>query len=156
MRDIIRTLHVIALILWPLSAAAAAGSLGSTLASHTFMDWASVGLLSTVSGLVALLSRVKKNMEAAILEAAGEPYEKTDKLLLSWQRFAVFHMAGCYMAGFLGFFLGEHLGWDGYLHAIGISVFAWLGAALLDAMAGQGSRIAENIAEVLFRSRPKD
>lgn len=153
MRDAIRTLHAIVLILWPLSAAAAAGSLGSTLASHSFLDWASVGLLSTVSGLVALLTRIKKNMEAAILEAAGEPYEKSDKILLRWQVFAVYHMAGCYMAGFLGFFFGEYLDWDGYMHAIAISLFAWLGATLLDAMAGQGSRIAENLVEVMFRRK---
>jgi hypothetical protein len=113
----------------------------------------SVGVLSTVSGLVALLTRIRKNMEAAILESQGEPFEKSDKILLRWEMYAVFHMAGCYMAGFLGFFLGEYMDWDGYMHAIAISVFAWLGATLLDAMAGQGSRIAENLVEVIFRRR---
>ena len=59
--------------------------------------------------------------------------------------FASFHMSGSYGAGFFAFLIGEHLQLDNYLHALGIALFAWVGAQLLDKLAGDGTRMVSRI-----------
>lgn len=150
MRDIIGVLQFFMVMLWPMTALAASDSLGRAFTQHTLSDWLALLALSTVSGLVALLHRIRKNLEAEILSSGGKPFAECDLIILGWKVFAAFHMVGSYMAGFIGFFLGGHFGMDPYLHALTIAFFAWMGASLLDKIAGDGSGWALNLVAAAF------
>lgn len=142
-------------MLWPITAVAAAGSLSQAFTTPATDDWLAVLALSTVSGLVTLLQRIRKNLEAGILQTGGQPFDQGNKLLLDWRVFAGFHMTGCYMAGFVAFLIGEHLALDNYLHALTIALFSWMGAAILDRMAGDGSTWLSRVFSAIFSSPGK-
>lgn len=145
MRELLYTAQLVVMCMWPMTAFAAADSLSRAFTSHSIADWVALVLLATVSGLVALLNRVRKNLEVEVLEKVGKTFDEQDRLVLSWKIFAWFHMAGSYMAGFVAFMLGEHFGLDSYLHALIIAFFAWMGAAVIDRMAAESSNWAARL-----------
>lgn len=145
MRELLHAAQLVVLFMWPMAALAAADSLSRAFTSHSSADWIALMLLATVSGLVALLNRIRKSLEAETLEKVGKKFEEQDRLILSWKVFAGFHMMGSYMAGFIAFMLGEHFGLDSYLHALIIAFFAWMGAAVIDRMAAESSNWAARV-----------
>lgn len=145
MRELLHTAQLVVMCMWPMTAFAAADSLSRVFTTHSTADWVALILLATVSGLVALLNRIRKNLEVETLEKHGKAFDEHDRLILSWKVFAGFHMTGSYMAGFIAFMLGEHFGVDGYLHALIIAFFAWMGAAVIDRMAAESSNWAARL-----------
>lgn len=146
MRELLGIIQFFFMLLVPVSAFATAPSLGSTLAAHSFADWAAVATVSTASGMVAFLNRVRKHMEAEALEKLGEMFNPKDRMLLGWKPFATFHMAGSYMSGLVVFFVGEHLDWGGYAEAIAIACAAWLGAQVMDLIANASTARIQEVA----------
>lgn len=125
--DAYRLMQAGVFCLWPISTFAAGASLGATLGSVTVADWMSLVTLSFVSGLVALLNRVRKSLEAAATGTLG-----TDQQLIPWWLFAVCHMAGAMFIGTMAFFVCEWLDLNSYLEALIIALFSWSGAKLAD------------------------
>lgn len=150
MRDVLGVVQFLVVMLWPMTALAAVDSLGRAFTQHSWGDWVAVLALSTVSGLVAFLHRIRKNMEAEAQIRAGKPFIEGDLFILDWRVFAGFHMVGSYMAGFIAFLLGAHLAMDSYLHALAIAFFAWMGASLLDRLAGDGSSWMIDVVSAVF------
>lgn len=143
MREILAIIRTLVFCLWPMSAFAAGETLGGALYSHSLADWIAVLMLSTVSGLVAFLNRVKKHLEADALERAGKDFIQADKMLLDWRVFAGLHMSCSYLAGLLAFFVSEHLEFSNYMEALSIALAAWAGAKLIDMFADAGlNRVA--------------
>lgn len=152
MREVINVVWYLSLALWPVSAIAAGNSLGNALIRHSLVDWAALMLLSTVSGLVALLNRVRKSMEAEARQKVGENFVSEDIVLIDWKAFALFHMTGSYVAGMVAFFITEELEMGGYYEAAAIAVAAWVGAQLMDVVAGVGvTRVAAMFGAVAGR-----
>lgn len=145
--DAIRMMQVVVVSLWPVATLAASQSLGSTLTGVSVLDWMSLVTLSFVSGLVALLYRVRKSLEAAAVEAALIAAHKTQPIYaqsiydqqqrIPWWIFASAHMAGAMFVGVLFFFLGEWLELNSFLEAAVIALASWGGA-----------KIADNVADV--------
>lgn len=153
MRDVISVLYFSLIAMWPMSAFAAGETLGKALTSHSIADWMAVLLLATVSGLVAFLNRVRKHMEAEALEKMGKEFDAKDKMLLDWKPFAALHMAGSYMSALLAFLISEHMELGSYMEAISISLAAWIGAKLMDMLAGEGSNRFVALLGAAFGSR---
>lgn len=136
MREITGVIYCVTLILWPIAALAAGESLSSAFTSYSIADYLAVLLVSTVSGLVALIHRIRKDLESRALEAAGKSYDVSDRVLIDWRLFAAFHMTGSYMAGLIVFMLCEYMDYDSHLEAICIALGAWVGAKLMEVLAG--------------------
>ena len=132
MRSALDVLRAIVLALWPVSVFAAGQSIGATLGEVTVADWLSLAMLSTVSGLVALLQRVRASVEAAVHAAAGRTVRDEDRVLIDWRLFATAHMAGALFVGFVAFLLCEAVGMNSYLAAAVIALASWSGAKLAD------------------------
>lgn len=115
-----------------MSALAAGGSLGSTLGAVTPADWVSIVLLSVVSGLVALLHRVRRSFEYDALVQAGRAADVADQQLIDWRIFAAVHMAGAVFVGFVAFLLGSWMEINSYLQAAFIALSSWGGAKVAD------------------------
>lgn len=150
MRELLGIIHFFFSLLVPVSAFAAAPSLGSTLVAHSWSDWAAVIMVSTVSGMVAFLNRVRKHMEVEALEKLGETFNPKDRMLLGWKPFVIFHMTGSYMSGVAAFFLSEHFEWGGYAEALAIASASWLGAQAMDIVAGAGSGRLQEVVNATF------
>lgn len=131
-RDMLNMMRTVLLVAWPVSAFAATQSLGNALTSISSSDWASLVTLSFISGLVALLYRVRKSLEAA---AAHNKNDDADLQLIPWWIFAAAHMAGAMFVGALLFFLCEWLGVNPFLEAAVIALASWSGAKLADKLA---------------------
>lgn len=113
-----RYLQTILLWLWAPSAYATTVTLGTSLASVPALAWALVCVLSSVSGLAALLNRIKDLQPArpALFMAA--------------------HMLGSMLAGALTFLALQGFGGvNDFLQTVVISVAAYAGATLLDSAA---------------------
>lgn len=146
MRDHIRSLRVAVLLLWPLAVYAAGESLGSTLGAVTGADWVSLLALSFVSGLVALLHRLRRSMEAQARLAAGQPAAADDdRQLIDWRVFAVCHMAGAMLVGFIAFALCEAGDLNSYLEAALIALASWGGAKFADRWADSAGETISNL-----------
>lgn len=126
-RDTIAMLRAITLCLWPVATFAAGESLGATLGTITLADWLSLFLLSGVSGLVALLHRVRRSLEAAALNEPGG-----ERQLISWWLFALCHMAGALFVGAVAFMVCEAADINNYLEAAAIALSSWSGAKAAD------------------------
>lgn len=112
------SLKTIVLCLWAPSAYATSVTLGSSLAGVPLLAWALVSVLSTVSGLAALLNKLKN----------GQP-ERTGLFIAS-------HMLGSMLAGALTFLtLSGFGGINDFLQTVIISIGAYAGATLLDSAA---------------------
>lgn len=132
MRDAFRTLQAILLLLWPLTTWAAGASLGQTFGAITLADWLVLLVLSTVSGLVALLHRLRLSMEAAAAQAANLPAADADRVRIPWPVFALCHMAGALFTGLLAFLACEALDLGSYWEAAAIALASWSGAKVAD------------------------
>lgn len=149
MRDLLRMMRVcLVLVLWPLSALAAADSLGATMGAIELRDWASVLVLAGVSGAVALLHRIRRSFEAAAIAAAsGAPVDLDAHVLIDWRLFVGSQMAAALFAGLIAFFLGEAAGMNNFLEAAGIALASWSGAKAVDLWAeGFRGRVAAFMA----------
>lgn len=153
MRELLGIIQFFFMLLVPISAFATAPSLGSTLISHSFADWAAVATVSTASGMVAFLNRVRKHMEAEALEKLGQMFDPKDRMLLGWKPFAAFHMSGSYLSGVVVFFVCEHFDWGGYAEAIAIACAAWLGAQVMDMIAGASSGRLQEVVNAALGGR---
>lgn len=100
--------------LWPMSAWATAITLDRTVAAVPWLAWLMVLLLSTVSGLAALLSRLRQEMPARM-----------------WV-FVAAHMLGSVLAGLLTFFAAEGADVNDFAEAVVIGLAAYAGAKLMD------------------------
>lgn len=155
--DSIAMIRAVVLLLWPISGYCASESLGTTLGAITFADWLSLVMLSGVSGLVALLHRVRRNLEAAALDEVGKESNQGDRQLISWKVFAVAHMTGAMFVGAMSFLLCEALGdafqMNNYLEAAVIALCSWSGAKVADKWADQVSEGMLNRIGNLFGKR---
>lgn len=161
--DAIRMMQGVVITLWPVAALAASQSLGSALAGISFLDWMSLITLSFVSGLVALLYRVRKSLEAAARTAALIAEAQTipmalvqDEQRIPWWIFAVVHMAGAMFVGVLFFFIGEWLDLNSFLEAAGIALASWSGAKLADNLAdGLSSGVLSRVSAFFSPAQSK-
>ncbi|MGV8823956.1 phage holin family protein [Methylibium petroleiphilum] len=148
MRDYFLMVRAVILVLWPITTWAAGESLGTTLGAVTLADWLSLVILSTVSGLVALLHRVRRSFEAEALRQAGQPAAEADRQLIDWRIFATCHMSGAILVGFIVFALCEALDINNYLEAACIALASWGGAKFADRWAdGLSDRISSAIGQ---------
>lgn len=126
---------VVVLSLWPITTLAATQSLGDALYGIGLRDWISLLLLTNVSGLVALLTRVRKSLEAVALMARGQTVDAADIQLVPWWFFALVHMLGAMFVGALMFFVAEYWDWNSYIEAPAIALTSWGGAKYVDRLA---------------------
>lgn len=110
-------LKIFIYMLWPTCAWATGVTLGETLATVPFLAWVMVFMLSTISGLAALLNRLKD-------ETPAKP-----------RLFIAAHMLGSVVAGLLIFFSLTGTGVGDFAIAAAISTAAYAGARFLDARA---------------------
>lgn len=110
-------LKVVIYLLWPTCAWATGVTLGETLATVPALAWTMVFMLSTISGLAALLNRLK---------------DDTPKKL---RLFVTSHMLGSALAGLLIFFMSTGAGVADFYQAGLIATAAYAGAKFLDAAA---------------------
>ena len=134
--QLIRMVRWAVLLVWPMTTWAAANTIGSVLGAVTASDWVSVFILTFVSGLVALLHRVRKSLEAAAAAAHGAQASSEDQQLIPWRWFAVCHMTGAMFVGIVTFFVCSSFGVEPYSEAAIISLLSWTGAKLADRAAG--------------------
>ena len=113
----IEALRITVLLLWPMTAWATSVTLGASLSEVPFLAWVMVLILSLISGLAALLTRWRE----------ADPVRPV--------LFAVSHMLGSLLAGFLVFLIAEHLDRPDFEEAVFIAVAAFAGARLIDAAA---------------------
>ena len=141
----IRLLQVLLMAFWPISAYASGESLGDTFGAIKTADWLVVIALSTVSGGVALLQRVRKGLEAKMLEAAGKTFDQASILLVDIRFYALCHMAASLGVGVFAFFLCEYQNVNAHMEAMLIAGSAWGGASVADkwsdAIASRISRV---------------
>lgn len=155
MFELLKVLRAVVLLVWPLATLAAGNSLGSELGAVTAADWVSLLLLASVSGLVALLHRVRRSFEAVARAQAGRPTDEADEQLLPWWLFALCHMAGAMFVGLLAFLLCEGFGINNYIEAAAIALASWQGAKLADKWADNfGDGIGDRIAAAFGRAPP--
>lgn len=100
--------------LWPTTIWAAQITLGESLSSVPGLAWLMVFILSTVSGLAALLNRLKT--------------ETPPRLAV----FVAAHMLGSWLAGVITFFGVEVLDQHDLLEAVAIALGAYAGARAMD------------------------
>ena len=153
MREAFSVLQFMILLMWPMSVWAAGATLGNLFSAHSAADWGAVMLITTISGMVALMTRIRKSMEADAKEKLGQPFEAQDKMLLDWRTFAIFHMVGSYAAGLTMFMIAEHLEWDSYVEALAITAVAWVGAQFMDKLAGEGTNRIMGVVSLLFNGK---
>ena len=110
-------LKAIVYLLWPATAWATGVTLGDTLATVPLLAWVMVFMLSTVSGLAALLNRLKDNTP------------------LKLPLFVASHMLGSALSGLLMFFMSTGAGLGDFYQAGLIAIAAYAGATFLDAAA---------------------
>ena len=112
-------LKAIVYLLWPTTAWATAITLGTTMAEVPLLAWLMVVILSTVSGLAALLNRIKVDMPVRLAP------------------FACAHMLGSLVAGVLVFLVCEQADAPDMVEAVSIALAAYAGAALMDKWAAR-------------------
>ena len=100
--------------LWPITAWATAITLGETMSGVPLLAWLMVSVLSTVSGLAALLSRLRDDTPPRLLV------------------FVVSHMLGSIVSGFVVFLACEGANLDDFVEAVSIALAGYAGAKLMD------------------------
>lgn len=150
MSHYMRALTIVMYALWPLSTWAAGITLGDTLSGVPTSAWASVLVLSAVSGLLALLQRMNRAMELErklLVLAEKDPNgeatlrvrEELTATALSdgWQLFIVWHMVGSIVTGAITFlFLEGTSDVNDYLEAVAIALASYGGAMVVDRLSG--------------------
>lgn len=154
-RECVSMLHAVIFALWPIAGMAAGESLGATLGSVTLADWLSLFVLSSVSGLVALLHRVRRSLEAAALHEAGDQSVPiAERQLIDWRVFALAHMAGAMFVGALAFLICEAGDLNSYMEAAVIAVASWSGAKFADKLAdGMSDGVLGRMSALLNSNR---
>lgn len=160
-RDAIAMMQTLTICAWPITVLAASQSLGLAMASVSFLDWMALLLLSFMSGLVALLTRVRTSLEVAAanatLERAGKaPADNPAAILIPWYVFAGVHMIGSIFAGMLCFFACEWLDWNSFLEAIAIALASYSGAKWADRLADGFSDAFIGRMSAIFGGAPKE
>lgn len=126
----IRAINGVVWCLWPVTVLAATETFGATFRQISFAAWIVVVLLSGVSGLVALLQRLKNS------ELTG-----------NWRIFVIAHMAGAELTGAVTFFGCEALDTNDFLQAALIALASFGGAAVMDKWAAAfADRVSAGIA----------
>ena len=113
----LRAVQLVVYLLWAPTAWATSITLGSSLAAIPPLAWLMVVILSTVSGLAALLNRLKVDTPPRL------------------GFFLAAHMIGCWLAGILIFFAAEALSppnTHDFLKIIAIVLGSYGGAQLMD------------------------
>lgn len=123
--SVLGCLKAIVYVLWPTTAWATSITLGTTLHEVPLLAWLMVVILSTLSGLAALLNRIKSEMPT--------------RLVL----FVAAHMLGSLVAGGLVFLASEGIDAPDMVEAVSIALAAYAGAALMDKWA---ARFAEKVS----------
>jgi peptidoglycan/LPS O-acetylase OafA/YrhL len=123
---ILLCLKVIVYLLWPTTVYAASITLGDTLKEVPLLAWLMVLIVSTLSGLAALLNRIKADMPPNLAI------------------FVVAHMAGSLLAGLLTFLVSEQADLADMAEAVSIALAAYGGAALMDKWAAKFADKAGN------------
>jgi amino acid transporter len=113
-RSLLLSLQTIVYMLWPVTAWATGVTIGATLTEVPVLAWVMVLILSTVSGLAALLNRIKTDLP--------------ERLPL----FIAAHMLGSVLAGLLTFFVGESADIPDMAEAVSVALASYAGAALMD------------------------
>lgn len=108
------TFKVCIYALWPTTCWATAITLGDTMRDVPHLAWLMVLVLSTVTGMAALLSRLKD----------ADPARPV--------LFVLAHMLSSMVAGFLAFLAAEGQGLGDFEEAAAIMVAAYAGAKLMD------------------------
>jgi peptidoglycan/LPS O-acetylase OafA/YrhL len=116
---ILMCLKAIVYLLWPTTVYAASITLGDTLHDVPLLAWLMVLIVSTLSGLAALLNRIKTDMPPNLA------------------LFVIAHMAGSLLAGGVAFLVGEQADVADMAEAVSIALAAYAGAALMDKWAAK-------------------
>ena len=146
-------LRAAVLMMWPVTTYAASQSLGSTLSAVGTSDWISLVMLSGVSGLVALLHRVRRILErTAMVQQGLAPSDATDIRLIPWWYFGICHMSGALLVGFMSFLICEAAGSfvTNYLEAATIALTSWGGAKFADAWADKAGDGMGRLIDTVF------
>ena len=117
--SVLMCLKGIVYLLWPTTVFAASITLGDTLHNVPLLAWLMVVIVSTLSGLAALLNRIKADMPP--------------RLVL----FVLAHMGGSLLAGVLTFWVSEAADIADMAEAVSIALAAYAGAALMDKWAAK-------------------
>ena len=113
-KNALRVLKCIVYTLWPMTAVATQVTLGDTLLAVPNLAWLMVFILSTVSGLAAVLNALKGAIPAR------------------WVIFVSAHMSGSWLAGLLVFLAVESSNVPDLLEAVLIGLGSYAGAKLMD------------------------
>lgn len=116
---VLTCLKLIIYLLWPTTAWATGITLGTTLTEVPILAWLMVIILSAVSGLAALLNRIKVDAPVNLFV------------------FVLAHMMGSLLAGFVTFFMAEGANLPDMAEAPAIALAAYAGAALMDKWAAR-------------------
>lgn len=126
----LRAINAVVWFLWPITVLAASETFGATFRDVSIAAWLVVVLLAGVSGLVALLQRLK-----------------TTELTANWRIYILAHMTGAELTGIVTFFGCEALNVNDFLQAACIALASFGGAAVMDKWAASFSeRVAAGIA----------
>lgn len=113
-RTSLAALKLVVYLLWPATAWATQITIGQTLADVPLLAWLMVFILSTVSGLAALLNALKVDLPKR------------------WPIFIGAHMLGSWLAGILLFFGLEGAETADLVEALAIGLGSYAGARLMD------------------------
>lgn len=113
-RTSLAALKFVVYLLWPATAWATQITIGQTLADVPLLAWLMVFILSTVSGLAALLNSLKLELPKR------------------WPVFIGAHMLGSWLAGVLLFFGLEGAETADLVEAVAIGLGSYAGARLMD------------------------
>lgn len=120
--------------------AAAASALGDTLAGMTAGDWLGTLGESAVTGLVALLLRLRASQEATLRRTEQLPYDDDAIIRGNLWLYAASHLSGSVLGGFVAFWSTHDVLTSG--HAV---------AAAIVAVAVGGAKAVEKLAERNYR-----
>lgn len=116
---VLACIKAIVYLLWPATAWATGITLGDTLTTVPLLAWLMVCILSAISGLAALLNRIKVDVPQRLVA------------------FVIAHMMGSMLAGLLMFFVSEGANLPDMAEAVAIALAAYAGAALMDKWAAK-------------------
>lgn len=134
-------IYVAACFLWPMITWAAGMTLSKTFNDIPPSAWGIVLVLSTVSGLVSLLQRLKDEMM--------KPEDETN-IRFAWKWFAVAHLIGALFVGLISFLIAEAFEIKDLLEAVFIAILSYAGARVMDRVAdGISDGIADRIVTVI-------
>ena len=140
-RSLLTAVYAFLTILWPAVAVAAANTFESTVLGVGWVSWLVVVVLSTLSGLTALLNRVRT--EIAEAEANGTHIPPLRVFIAS-------NMLGSLLAGLFMFFICEHWDAPGFLEAAAIIGASYGGARFIERTAeGAVDHLINKIGQLL-------